>query len=82
MKFSTENECPICMNTYEDILEDDKHTVVSCCGHPVCCNCCDEIMRNDAKCLRCMGVFYMYGFNTIKFEINLKLLRHLTRIFY
>ena len=54
MKLFTENECPICMNTYKDTLEDDKHIVAH---KPVCCNCCDEIMRNDAKYSRCRGVF-------------------------
>ena len=82
MKFFTENECPVCITSYKEILEENNHIVVPCCGHPVCCVCCDEIMRNDAKCSRCRGVFFNFGFDTMKFDVNLEILPHLTRIFY
>ena len=82
LDFFTENKCPICMSTYKEIFEDDNHIVVPWCGHPVCCKCCDEIMRNDAKCSRCRGVFFNFGFDTMKFDVNLEILPHMTRIFY
>ena len=80
--FFTENSCPVCMASYKEIIEEDHHIVIPPCGHPVCCKCCDEILRNNGQCSRCRDGFDIGKFDTMVYDLNLQQIPHIGKIFY
>ena len=50
LKFFKENECPVCISTYQDIIQNDLHILVlDLCHHPICCSCLDNIRKINKK---------------------------------
>ena len=82
MTFFTQNCCPVCLASYKEVIEEDHHIVIPTCGHPVCCKCCDEILRNNGECSRCRDVFDKKMFDTMVFDINLQQIPHKGNMFY
>ena len=72
MKFFEENKCSVCLSSYKEILDDDLHIVVPLCGHPLCCDCADTILKSTKiECPRCRGIITAQSFNLMKFNDNL-----------
>ena len=82
MEFFTQNSCPVCMASYKEIIEEDHHIVIPKCGHPICCVCCDELLRNDGRCSICRDVLDTENFDTMVFDINLQQIPHKGNVFY
>ena len=82
MEYFNRNKCPVCMISYKEILEEDRHIVIPECGHPICCTCCDEHLRNKPECPCCREEMDKNKFEAMKFDINLQLLPQGRRIFY
>ena len=81
MDYFNRNECPVCMKSYKEILEDDRHIVIPLCGHPICCKCSDEILRTKRKCPCCREFIGTYEFDVMKFDIYIQLVPQERRIY-
>ena len=82
MKFFEENKCSICLRNYKEILDDELHIVILSCGHPLCCECTDNILRSEKKdCPRCRGKFTSDSFNLMKFDADLQIETQDQRVF-
>ena len=83
MDFFNKNQCPVCMASYKEILQNDQHIIVQLCGHQVCCNCCDEILRTNQnpKCPMCREGMDENELNVMMFDINLQVLPEGRRIY-
>ena len=82
MEYFNNKKCPVCMASYKEILEDDQHVVIPQCGHPICCKCCDESLRNKPDCPLCREEMDIDKFDVMKFDINLQLVPQERRIYY
>ena len=59
MKFYEDNKCSVCLSNYSEILDDNLHIVIPSCGHPLCCECADNISKSRKKeCPRCKKKHY------------------------
>ena len=71
LKFFKENECPICFNSYLDILQSNLHILVfEFCHHALCCNCLDNIIKTKPECPCCRNEYTYTSF--MQFDIDLK----------
>ena len=69
MKFFKDNKCSVCLCTYKEILDNDFHIVIPTCGHPLCCECADSILRSEKKeCPLCRKIITVDSFNLMKFN--------------
>ena len=84
MEFFNKNQCPVCMASYKEILKEDRHITTLPCGHPVCCKCCDQILRTNQNptCPICREDMDEIELDVMKFDINLQLLPEDRRIYY
>ena len=85
MGYFNNNKCPVCMATYKEILENDRHIVIPKCGHPICCKCCDETLRIKPNCplgREDMDIWKKGEFVVMKFDTNLQPLPQERRIYY
>ena len=82
MNFFTQNSCPVCMASYKEVIEEDHHIVIPACGHPICCKCCDEVLRNDGRCSICRDDYDIDEFDIMIFDINLQKIPHKENVFY
>ena len=82
MKYFNNNKCPVCLASYKEILEKDRHIVIPECGHPICCKCCDEVLRNKPECPLGKGYMDIDKFYVMKFDTNLQLLPQERKIYY
>ena len=82
MDFFTQNSCPVCMASYKEIIEEDHHIVIPACGHPICCKCCDELLRNDGRCSICRDDYDIDEFDIMVFDINLQQIPHKGNVFH
>ena len=74
MKFFVENKCSVCLSSYKEILDDNLHIVIPTCGHPLCCQCADNILMSEKKeCPRCRGNITADSFDLMKFNADLEL---------
>ena len=74
MKFFEDNTCSVCLSSYKEILDDNLHIVIPTCGHPLCCECADNILRRKKKeCPRCRGNITADSFNLMKFNADLEM---------
>ena len=74
MKFFLESRCSVCLSNYTEILDDDRHIVVPSCGHPLCCECADNILvSGKQECPRCRGNVTVDSFKLMKFNANLQM---------
>ena len=83
MDFFETNECPVCKDSYKEILQEDRHITTQPCGHPVCCKCCDEILRanQNSTCPICREDMDIEKFDIMKFDTNLQLLPQGSKIY-
>ena len=82
MNFFTQNSCPVCLANYKEVIEEDHHIVIPACGHPICCKCCDELLRNDGRCSICRDDYNIDEFDIMIFDINLQPIPHKRKVFY
>ena len=74
MKFFVENKCSVCLSSYKEITDDNLHIVIPTCGHPLCCQCADNILVSEKKeCPRCRGNITANSFDLMKFNADLEL---------
>ena len=74
MKFFEENKCSVCLCSYKKLLNKDLHIVVPLCGHPLCCDCADNIMMSTKKELLCCEEnITAQSFNLMKFNADLNI---------
>ena len=74
MKFFEDNKCSVCLSSYKEILDENHHIVVPSCGHPLCCECADNILMSTKKeCPRCRGNITADSFNLMKFNADLEM---------
>ena len=74
MKLFEENNCSVCLCSYKEILDENLHIVVPSCGHPLCCQCADNILMSTKKeCPRCRGNITANSFNLMKFNADLEM---------
>ena len=76
MTFFTQSSCPVCLLNYKKIIKKGHHIVIPFCGHPVCCKCCDNLLRNDGRCPICRKKYNVSRFDIMKFDINSRQLPH------
>ena len=75
MKFFEENQCSVCLLSYKEMLDEDRHIVVPFCGHPLCCHCADHILQSRKKeCPLCRGNYTTQSFNRMKFNADLDMI--------
>ena len=79
--FFKDNNCSVCLSSYKDILDDNHHIVVPSCGHPLCCDCADNILKSTKKCPRCRGNITADSFNLMKFNADLEIVTQDQRVF-
>ena len=73
MKFFVENKCFVCLSSYKEITDDNLHIVIPTCGHPLCCQCADNILVSDKReCPRCRGNITADSFDLMKFNADLE----------
>ena len=73
MKFFEGNKCSVCLNNYKEVLDNDFHIVVPSFGHPLCCECADNILVSEKKeCPRCRGNITADSFDLMKFNADLE----------
>ena len=82
MNIFNKNECPVCFDSYKKILEEHRHIVIPPCGHPICCNCCDETLRRKPECPCCRADVDVDELHVMKFNINLQPLPQERSIYY
>lgn len=83
MKLFKENTCSVCLSSYKEILDDNHHIVVPSCGHPLCCECADNILRSTKKeCPLCRGNFTADSFNRMKFNADLEIVAQDRKLFF
>ena len=73
MKFFENNNCSVCLRSYKEILYENRHIVIPSCGHPLCCDCADNILKSTKKCPRCRGNITADSFNLMKFNAGLQM---------
>ena len=74
IKLFEENKCCVCLSNYKQVLDGELHIVVSSCGHPLCCQCADNILNSEKKeCPRCRGNINEKSFNLMKFNADLEM---------
>ena len=73
LNFFEDNKCSVCLSSYKEILVDNLHIVVPTCGHPLCCQCADNILMSEKhKCPSCRGNLTSDSFNLMKFNTDLQ----------
>ena len=70
MKFLKENQYPVCLESFEEILNGDFHLVESQCRHPLCCRCLDQILGSEnPACPLCRSNdYHLYTFQKLNFD--------------
>ena len=82
MKFFEDNKCPVCLRSYKEIIEDNIHIVIPSCGHPLCCECADNILIiTNKECPRCRGNITAESFNLMKFNADLDIVTQDQKVF-
>ena len=82
MKFFEENKCSVCLTSYREILDDNLHIVIPSCGHPLCCEYADNILRSTKKeCPRCRVNITVDSFNLMKFNGDSEMKNQDQRVF-
>ena len=82
VKFFLVNKCCVCLSSYKEILDDNLHIVIPTCGHPLCCQCADNILVSRKKeCPRCREKFSADSFNLMKFNADLQMVSEDQRVF-
>ena len=82
MKFFEDNKCSVCLSSYKEALDENLHIIVPSCGHPLCCECADNILRSEKKeCPRCRGNITGDSFNLMKFNADLQMVTQDQRVF-
>ena len=82
MKFFEENKCSVCLSSYNEILEGKLQIVIPSCGHPLCCECANNILMGTTKeCPRCRGNITADSFNLMKFNTDLQMEAQDQRVF-
>ena len=82
MKFFEDNKCCVCLSSYKEALDDNHHIVIPSCGHPLCCECADNILASTKKeCPRCRGNITADSFNLMKFNGDLQMVTEDVRVF-
>ena len=83
MKFFEENKCSVCLGNYKEIVNNDLHIVIPLCGHPLCCECADNILRSQKiECPRCRGNITADSFNLLKFNADLQMVTKDQKVFF
>ena len=84
MEFFNKNQCPVCRDSFKEVLEEDRHITTQPCGHPVCCKCCDDILRTNQNpsCPICREDMDIEKFHVMKFDTNLQPIPEDRRIYY
>ena len=73
LKLYKDNSCSVCLSNYKEILDDKFHIVVPSCGHPLCCQCADEILLSKKKkCPQCRENVTVDSFKVMKFNTDMK----------
>ena len=74
MTFFEDNKCSVCLSRYKEVLDENNHIVIPACGHPLCCECADNILKSTKKeCPRCRGNITADSFNLMKFNADLEM---------
>ena len=74
MKRFEENKCSVCLSNYKEILDEDLHIVVPFCGHPLCCECADNVFYSEKnECPQCKRGLAADSFNLMKFNDDLEI---------
>ena len=82
LKFFEDNKCSVCLSSYKEILDDNLHIVIPTCGHPLCCQCADNILvKGKKECPRCRGKLTADSFNLMKFNTDLRMVTQDQRVF-
>ena len=72
LKFYQDKSCSVCLSNYKEILDDKLHILVPSCGHPLCCQCADEILLSEKKeCPQCRGNITADSFELMKFNTDM-----------
>ena len=81
MKFLDENKCSVCLSSYKEVLDNNFHIVIPSCGHPLCCECADNILKSTKKeCPRCRGNVTAISFNLMMFNADLQMVTQDQRV--
>ena len=74
MKYFEDNKCSVCLSSYKEVLDNNRQIVIPPCGHPLCCECADNILVSVKKeCPRCRGNITADSFNLMKFNADLEM---------
>ena len=74
-KFFNENTCCICLETFKEILEHERHLVITSCNHVLCCACLDSILKKKkknkpAKCPMCKSELDPFAFDLVLLHVD------------
>ena len=82
MTFFEDSKCSVCLGSYKEVLHENHHIVIPSCGHPLCCECADNILMSTKKeCPRCRGNITAASFNLMKFNADLQMVTQDQRVF-
>ena len=48
-KLFNKNTCSVCLESFKEVLDDERHLVVTNCCHVFCCTCLDNILKEIGK---------------------------------
>ena len=83
VKIFEDNKCPVCLSNYKEIFEEDLHILIPSCGHPLCCNCADNILLSKKKeCPQCRGKVDACSFNLMNFNDSLEINTQDQKVFF
>ena len=72
-KLFNKNTCSVCLETFKEVLDDERHLVVTSCNHVLCCACLDNILKQKdiALCPLCKSELNPFGFDLVSLDIDL-----------
>ena len=72
-KFFNKNTCCICLETFKEVLDDERHLVVTSCNHVICCACLDSILKQKdiPLCPMCKSELDPFVIDLVFLDIDL-----------
>ena len=74
-KLFNKNTCSVCLESFKEVLDDERHLVVTNCCHVFCCTCLDNILKErkdeDALCPMCKCELDPQFFDLVLLHIDL-----------
>ena len=73
-KFFNKNTCSVCLETFKEVLDDDRHLVITSfsCNHVLCCACLDSILKRKepALCPMCKSELDPFAFDLVLLHVD------------